>query len=142
MNHHLFFADLAIRQDDFGSILPEYSAVIFDEAHEIEDVASDYFGRQISSYRFEELARDTENMLRVLRIEARAAAQTSGAYARDAAARFFEKFPGARGPVSLWPGREASLSRSAIARLTTSSTAALKRVEAELSALIRRSPKK
>ena len=46
VNHHLFFADLAIRQDDFGSILPEYSAVVFDEAHEIEDVASDYFGRR------------------------------------------------------------------------------------------------
>src|SRR5215475_8977982 len=46
VNHHLFFADLALKQDDFGSILPEYSAVVFDEAHEIEDVASDYFGRQ------------------------------------------------------------------------------------------------
>ena len=65
--HHLFFADLlAIRQEDFGSISPEYSAVP-DEAHEIEDVASDYFGRQLSSYRFEELARDTEGMLRMLR---------------------------------------------------------------------------
>src|SRR5271168_1986035 len=70
VNHHLFFADLALREDDFGSILPEYSAVVFDEAHEIEDVASDYFGRQLSSYRFEELARDTENILRMLRIEA------------------------------------------------------------------------
>src|SRR5579862_721885 len=69
VNHHLFFADLAIRQDDFGSILPEYSAVVFDEAHEIEDVASDYFGRRVSSYQFEELSRDTENMLRVLRME-------------------------------------------------------------------------
>src|SRR6202047_2655491 len=70
VNHALFFADLAIRQDDFGSILPEYSAVVFDEAHEIEDVASDYFGRQVSSYRFDELARDTENTLRVLQIPA------------------------------------------------------------------------
>ena len=69
VNHHLFFADLAIRQDDFGSILPEYSAVVFDEAHEIEDVASDYFGRQISSYRFEELARHRKHAAR-LRIEA------------------------------------------------------------------------
>ena len=77
VNHHLFFADLAIRQDDFGSILPEYSAVVFDEAHEIEDVASDYFGRRVSSYQFEELSRDTENMLRVLRIEADAGAQAS-----------------------------------------------------------------
>ena len=37
VNHHLFFADLALKHDDFGSILPEYSAVVFDEAHEIED---------------------------------------------------------------------------------------------------------
>lgn len=65
VNHHLFFADLAIRRDDFGSILPEYSAVVFDEAHEIEDVASDYFGRQVSNYRFEELARDAEQVLRL-----------------------------------------------------------------------------
>src|SRR5580700_7107303 len=65
VNHHLFFADLALRQDDFGSILPEYSAVIFDEAHEIEDVASDYFGRQVSNYRFEELARDADQALRL-----------------------------------------------------------------------------
>src|SRR5271167_3371185 len=70
VNHHLFFADLALREDDFGSILPEYSAVVFDEAHEIEDVASDYFGRRISSYRFDELARDTESMLRLLKLEA------------------------------------------------------------------------
>ena len=65
VNHHLFFADLALRADDFGSILPEYSAVVFDEAHEIEDVASDYFGRQVSNYRFEELARDAEQALRL-----------------------------------------------------------------------------
>ena len=64
VNHHLFFADLALRQDDFGSILPEYDAVIFDEAHEIEDVAGDYFGRQISNYRFDELSRDAEQALR------------------------------------------------------------------------------
>ena len=44
VNHHLFFADLALKQDDFGNILPEYSAVVFDEAHEMEDVASEYFG--------------------------------------------------------------------------------------------------
>src|SRR5580704_16195284 len=65
VNHHLFFADLALKQDDFGSILPEYSAVVFDEAHEMEDVASDYFGRQISNFRFEELARDADQAMRV-----------------------------------------------------------------------------
>src|ERR1700724_3612218 len=67
VNHHLFFADLALKQDDFGSVLPEYGAVIFDEAHEIEHVASDYFGRQVSNYRFDELARDAERAVRVPR---------------------------------------------------------------------------
>src|SRR5882724_3448663 len=68
VNHHLFFADLALKQDDFGSILPEYSAVVFDEAHEMEDVASDYFGRQISNFRFQELARDADKTLRLLQL--------------------------------------------------------------------------
>ncbi|MGH9453415.1 MAG: ATP-dependent DNA helicase, partial [Terriglobia bacterium] len=60
VNHHLFFADLALRQTEAMPLLPDYHAVIFDEAHEIEDVATRYFGLQVSNYRFEELARDTE----------------------------------------------------------------------------------
>jgi len=43
VNHHLFFADLALKQDDFGSILPEYSAVVFDEAQRDGGRRSDYF---------------------------------------------------------------------------------------------------
>ena len=58
VNHHLFFADLALREDDFAQIIPDYQAVVFDEAHEIEEAAGQHFGVQISSYRFEELARD------------------------------------------------------------------------------------
>jgi ATP-dependent DNA helicase DinG len=59
VNHHLFFADLALRDENReGGILPEYHAVVFDEAHEIEDVAGQYFGVAVSSYRFEELRRD------------------------------------------------------------------------------------
>ena len=58
VNHHLFFADLSLRDNEYASILPDYQAVIFDEAHEIEDVAGQHFGIQISDYRFEELARD------------------------------------------------------------------------------------
>jgi ATP-dependent DNA helicase DinG len=68
VNHHLFFADLAIKQQAAGApdagILPEAAAVIFDEAHELEDVASQYFGIALSNARFDELARDTESMLR------------------------------------------------------------------------------
>ena len=65
VNHHLFFADLALRQTgapDAG-ILPEFSAVIFDEAHDLEDVATSYFGVSVSNLRFEEVARDIENTL-------------------------------------------------------------------------------
>src|SRR5215210_5975527 len=46
VNHHLFFADLALRGGEYGQVLPDYSAVIFDEAHLIEDVAAEYFGAQ------------------------------------------------------------------------------------------------
>jgi len=59
VNHHLFFADLAIREKNFSAVLPDYDAVIFDEAHQIEDIASAYFGSSISNHRFDELIRDT-----------------------------------------------------------------------------------
>jgi len=63
VNHHLYFADLALRQGDFGSVLPDYSVVVFDEAHEIEDVATQYFGIVVSNYRLEELVRDSGKIL-------------------------------------------------------------------------------
>jgi ATP-dependent DNA helicase DinG len=59
VNHHLFFADLALKNEEWeGGILPEYHAVVFDEAHEIEDVVGQYFGVSVSNYRFQELRRD------------------------------------------------------------------------------------
>jgi ATP-dependent DNA helicase DinG len=59
VNHHLFFADLSLRDErGEGGILPEYHAVVFDEAHEIEDVVGQYFGVSISSYKFQDLRRD------------------------------------------------------------------------------------
>src|SRR5439155_15767319 len=64
VNHHLFFADLAIKDDEFPGILPDYHAVVFDEAHEIEDVAGQYFGVQVSNYRFQELRRDIARISR------------------------------------------------------------------------------
>jgi len=63
VNHHLFFADLALKDEDYeGGILPEYHAVVFDEAHEIEDMAGQYFGVAVSNYRFQELRRDTSSV--------------------------------------------------------------------------------
>jgi ATP-dependent DNA helicase DinG len=67
VNHHLFFADLAIKLQAEGApdagILPEAAAVIFDEAHELEDVAGNYFGISVSNLRVEELARDVEHSM-------------------------------------------------------------------------------
>ena len=58
VNHHLFFADLSLRNGNYGSVLPDYTAVILDEAHLIEDVASEYFGSQVSNYQIDDLVRD------------------------------------------------------------------------------------
>ena len=58
VNHHLFFADLALRNSAYGNVLPDYSAVILDEAHLIEDVVSEYFGAQVSNYQVADLLHD------------------------------------------------------------------------------------
>ncbi|HLE61970.1 MAG TPA: helicase C-terminal domain-containing protein [Pyrinomonadaceae bacterium] len=65
VNHHLFFADLALRNGMYGSVLPDYAAVVLDEAHLIEDVASEYFGNQVSNYQVDDLIGD----IGVLRLE-------------------------------------------------------------------------
>jgi ATP-dependent DNA helicase DinG len=62
VNHHLFFADLNVRGNQFGRVIPDYSAVIFDEAHLIEDIAADYFGSQVSNYQIDELAKDSNDL--------------------------------------------------------------------------------
>jgi ATP-dependent DNA helicase DinG len=63
VNHHLFFADLSLRDENYeGGILPAYDAVVFDEAHDIEDVAAQYFGVAVSNYRLQELRRDIAAM--------------------------------------------------------------------------------
>jgi ATP-dependent DNA helicase DinG len=59
VNHYLFFADLAVRSA-FGAVLPEYDTVVFDEAHLLEEIATQYFGIQASSAQVEDLSRDAE----------------------------------------------------------------------------------
>jgi ATP-dependent DNA helicase DinG len=60
VNHHLLCADAAVRQSAFGAVIPAYSNAILDEAHQLEDIATQYFGVAVSSYRIEDLARDIE----------------------------------------------------------------------------------
>ena len=91
VNHHLFFADLAIKMaadeaPDAG-VLPEATAVIFDEAHELEEVASSYFGVSVSTARIEELARDTENA--VIKAKAMSAPMTQALKSLRERSQFF-----------------------------------------------------
>ncbi len=60
VNHHLFLADMALREEGFGEILPGADAVIFDEAHQLHDIASDFFGQTLSSRQIYDLCRDIE----------------------------------------------------------------------------------
>jgi ATP-dependent DNA helicase DinG len=62
VNHHLFFADLALRNGAYGAVLPDYAAVILDEAHQIEDVASEYFGVGVSTYQIDDLLYDVSGL--------------------------------------------------------------------------------
>lgn len=104
VNHHLFFADLAVR-GPFGAVLPDYDAVIFDEAHLLEEVATQFLGLQVSSAQIEDLARDAEKQA-----AARGGAATGGGGAgllREAALAFFdplrEALSGAQGRVPFEP---------------------------------------
>ena len=63
VNHHLLCADAAVRQNAFGEVIPACPNAILDEAHQLEDVATQYFGLSVSNYRLEELARDIERSL-------------------------------------------------------------------------------
>jgi ATP-dependent DNA helicase DinG len=96
VNHHLFFADLNIKQQAAGApdagILPDAAAVIFDEAHEMEAVASDYFGVAISQQRCEELARDTEMLLRAKGVSL-GSIESATATLRERSRAFFASLP-------------------------------------------------
>jgi ATP-dependent DNA helicase DinG len=63
VNHHLLCADAAVRQNAYGEVIPACSRAILDEAHQLEDVATQYFGFSVSNYRVEDLARDVERFL-------------------------------------------------------------------------------
>ena len=58
VNHHLLCADAAVRQGAYGEVIPECAYAVIDEAHQLEDVATQYFGFSVSNYRMAELARD------------------------------------------------------------------------------------
>jgi len=134
VNHHLFFADLAVKQQASGApdagILPEAAAVIFDEAHELEDVASSYFGLSVSNIRFEELARDTDVLLRAKPGAERMPAATQ--QLRDRARMFFSSLPSNGDGRQPFDNREEFLETSGDLYLSLRTTLRLLESEMEL----------
>jgi len=63
VNHHLLCADAAVRQNAFGEVIPACAYAVVDEAHQLEDVATQYFGFSLSTYRIEDYARDVERFI-------------------------------------------------------------------------------
>jgi ATP-dependent DNA helicase DinG len=135
VNHHLFFADLAVKREASGApdagILPEAAAVVFDEAHELEEVASSYFGLSVSNIRFEELARDTEVMLRGK--EGTESLPGLTQQLRERSRLFFSALPMTGDGRQPFTGREEFLEASG--DLYLSVTAALRRLESEIDGL-------
>jgi ATP-dependent DNA helicase DinG len=109
VNHHLFFADLAIKLQGEGApdagILPEAAAVIFDEAHELEDVAGNYFGISVSNLRVEELARDVEASLQHNRQMSASLSSAIGSL-RERSQLFFSLIPPGEGRFAFENRRE------------------------------------
>ncbi len=109
VNHHLFVADLAIKLEADGApdagVLPDCGVVIFDEAHELEEVAGNYFGISVGNTRMEELARDIEALLQKERLYT---AGISGAIKalRERAQLFFSLLPAHEGRSSFEGRRE------------------------------------
>jgi ATP-dependent DNA helicase DinG len=135
VNHHLFFADTAVRlaagnAPDAG-VLPESAAVIFDEAHELEEVASQYFGRSLSNLRFEDLARDTEVLLRGKSSATQIPALTQ--QLRERARLFFAALPMPADGRHPFTNREEFLESSGDLYLAVRST--LKLIESDLERL-------
>jgi ATP-dependent DNA helicase DinG len=132
VNHHLFFADLSVKREATGApdagILPDAAAVIFDEAHELEDVASSYFGLSVSNIRFEELARDVDALLRGKEGADKLPAATM--QLRERARMFFAGLPMAGDGRQPFTGREEFLETSGDLYVAVRTT--LKLMEAEM----------
>jgi ATP-dependent DNA helicase DinG len=132
VNHHLFFADLSIKMaaedaPDAG-VLPDYGAVIFDEAHELEDVAGSYFGVSVSNIKVEDLARDAEILLQRHKLSS-PALLTAISRLRERSRFFFSLFPPGDGRFA-FDTRQEFLEENGDEYLSI--TRALERVGAEI----------
>jgi ATP-dependent DNA helicase DinG len=119
VNHHLFFADLATRGPHGGGALPDYDAIIFDEAHQVEDVATEFFGRRVSTARVEAFVRDAQRALGAAGLSDDSAPRLRAVL--DSAAQFFTSLPrppaGNESRLTLEPRQLPEAARDAMLRL-------------------------
>ncbi len=94
VNHHLFFADLALRREGPSMVFPDYDAVVFDEAHELEETAAEYFGAAVTQFRIWELVGDARRALSGRPAEGEFADGLKRT--RDFADAFFNRFDGVK----------------------------------------------
>jgi ATP-dependent DNA helicase DinG len=148
VNHHLFFADLALRGGQYGQVLPDYSAVVFDEAHLIEDVAAEYFGAQVSSYQLEDLVRDL-SILPITNVESNRELTKIAARLTRFADNFWMGFRDGRGEEGRYPVIPGTFARkrtdgeieaTALGQAYMSLDGALDRMETTLDALAELAP--
>ncbi len=143
VNHHLFFADLSLRNSMYGSVLPDYTAVILDEAHLIEDIASEYFGSQVSNYQIEDLVRDL-GMINIEEADVDREVTKSASRLSRFAENFWMGFRDGRGEEGRYPiipgtfggrNREGEITPTALGELYLVVDGALARVETTLDLL-------
>jgi ATP-dependent DNA helicase DinG len=136
VNHHLLCADAAVRQSAYGEVIPACNHAVVDEAHQLEDVATQYFGVSVSTHRLEELARDVDRLVSSGVVEERAdrdEVTKSAERLREHARAFFIELAYAhrdgergRGAASLGPAglRNDERVRATSSSLTSTSEAA------------------
>jgi ATP-dependent DNA helicase DinG len=148
VDDHLLCADAAVRQNAYGEVIPACNHAIVDEAHQLEDVATQYFGISVSTYRVEDLARDLDRFARSDVVQAHSDREEIGKAVqrlRDAARAFFSELAIAHRGADWRPRAEDRVRASAqtLAHAAESALAlggALDLVEATLNLLQRSEP--
>ena len=148
VNHHLFFADLSVRGNQYGRVIPDYGAVIFDEAHLIEDIAADYFGLQVSSFQIEEIIRDTD-MLPIDDAVVNSSLTKISARVIGHAEQFWHRFSQGRGAEGRYPlgtdnffqrSRDGGKDATPLGQTYEALADSLKRLDAELDVFAEKIP--
>ncbi|MFZ5994785.1 MAG: ATP-dependent DNA helicase [Thermodesulfobacteriota bacterium] len=103
VNHHLFFSDMVVRDSGYGEVIPRHEAVVFDEAHHIEDVATTYLGYSVSAHRLSDLIRDAEKEINtgLPASKTKLACLKKLAHLREQVETFFNLLPVTEGRVNI-----------------------------------------